>query len=121
MKHFGADLSALEKTEAIKQISGLLDTFVDAREYGSILNVSSYDWNLLHRFISKTNEDAQSSLFTTGIDYTKEQLQKLICVGQVMSQKYDVVVTNPPYMGSSGMGAKLSEYVKKNWVNAKSG
>ncbi len=37
-----------------------------------------------------------------------------------MAQKYDVVVTNPPYMGSSGMGAKLAEYVKKNYPDSKS-
>ena len=36
-----------------------------------------------------------------------------------MAQKYDVVVTNPPYMGSSGMGAKLSEFVKKNYPETK--
>jgi len=37
-----------------------------------------------------------------------------------MSIKYDVVITNPPYMGSSGMGPKLSEYVKKNYPDSKS-
>lgn len=39
---------------------------------------------------------------------------------RLLAQKYDVVVTNPPYMGSSGMGAKLSEYVKKNYPDSKS-
>ena len=37
-----------------------------------------------------------------------------------MSQKYDVVVTNPPYMGGSGMGAKLAGFVKKNYPDSKS-
>lgn len=41
-------------------------------------------------------------------------------VAQTLAQKYDVVVTNPPYMGSSGMGAKLAEYVKKNYPDSKS-
>ena len=35
-------------------------------------------------------------------------------------KKYDVVVTNTPYMGSSGMGAKLSEFVKSNYPDSKS-
>ena len=39
---------------------------------------------------------------------------------RLLHQKYDVVVTNPPYMGSSGMGGKLSEYVKKNYPDSKS-
>lgn len=41
-------------------------------------------------------------------------------MAQTLAQKYDVVVTNPPYMGSSGMGAKLAEYVKKNYPDSKS-
>ena len=36
----------------------------------------------------------------------------LIQVAEVMAKKYDVVVTNPPYMGSNGMNARLAEYVK---------
>ena len=38
---------------------------------------------------------------------------------RLLAQKYDVVVTNPPYMGSSGMGAKLSEFVKNNYPDSK--
>jgi hypothetical protein len=39
---------------------------------------------------------------------------------RLLAQKYDVVVTNPPYMGSSGMGGKLSDFVKKNYPDSKS-
>ncbi|MGI6252177.1 MAG: BREX-1 system adenine-specific DNA-methyltransferase PglX [Aminivibrio sp.] len=38
---------------------------------------------------------------------------------KLLAQKYDVVVTNPPYMGSSGMGAKMSNFVKKNYPDSK--
>ena len=48
------------------------------------------------------------------------ELLPLVQVAEVLAQKYDVVVTNPPYMGSSGMGAKLAEYVKKNYPDSKS-
>lgn len=37
-----------------------------------------------------------------------------------MAQKYDVVVTNPPYMGASGMGPKLTKFVKDNYPDTKS-
>lgn len=37
-----------------------------------------------------------------------------------LSQKYHVVVTNPPYMGNSGMGAKLAEFVKSKYSDSKS-
>lgn len=41
-------------------------------------------------------------------------------VAEALAQKYDVVVTNPPYMGSSGMSANLSGFVKKNYPDSKS-
>ncbi|MDT3699415.1 MAG: Eco57I restriction-modification methylase domain-containing protein [Thermincola sp.] len=44
----------------------------------------------------------------------------MIEVAFVLSQKYDVVVTNPPYMGSGGMCGKLSEYLKKEYPDNKS-
>ena len=49
-----------------------------------------------------------------------EYLLRLIDVGEALAQKYDAVVTNPPYMGSSGMSGKLSDYVKKNYPDSKS-
>lgn len=39
---------------------------------------------------------------------------------RLLAQKYDVVCTNPPYMGGSGMSAKLGEFVKKNYLDSKS-
>ena len=61
MEYFGKGLSDLEKNNARKQLGGLLDTFKDAREYGSILSVENYDWDLLRRFVSGVVE--QNPLF----------------------------------------------------------
>ena len=47
-------------------------------------------------------------------------MPKLIRQAKLLSRKYDVVVTNPPYMGSGGMDAKLSKYVKDNYPDSKS-
>ena len=49
------------------------------------------------------------------VDY----LLPLVKQAQVMSQKYDVVVTNPPYMGASGMSDKLSSYTKNHYPDSK--
>lgn len=120
LKYFGAGLNDFERNDAMNQITGLLDTFVDAKEYGSILNVDSCNWDLLRRFAAETNDGGQMSLDSIGLEDTKEQLRLLIEIGQVMAQKYDVVVTNPPYMGSSNMGAKLFNYIKTNYAEFKS-
>lgn len=119
LKYFGADLSPIEKNKAKLQIIGLLDTMVDAKEYGSILNVENYDWDLFHRFVESIDDAGQMTLDTIGADHTQAQLLALIKIARVMAQKYEVVVTNPPYMGVSGMSARLSQYVKDNYPDSK--
>lgn len=119
LKYFGADLSSIERNKAKLQISGLLDTMVDAKEYGSILNVETYDWELLQRYADDLDDNGQMSLDSIGIDKTQELLHLLVMQGMVMAQKYEVVVTNPPYMGSSGMNAKLNDFVKENYPDTK--
>lgn len=120
LKYLGAGMDELERNNALNQLTGLLDTFADAKEYGSILNVDACDWELLRRFVEQSGEDEQMSMDSFGLEDTKEQLRVLIDIGQTMAQKYDTVVTNPPYMGSSGMGVKLSEFLKRNYSDTKS-
>lgn len=119
LKYFGAELDKMERNTAILQIEGLLDTLVDAKEYGSILNVDAYDWDLLRRFVSGTDVDGQISFDTYGLDETAEKLKELIEIGAIMAQKYDAVATNPPYMTAGGMNPKLSKYVKKYYAEGK--
>lgn len=120
LKYFGAELDVMERNTAILQIEGLLDTLIDAKEYGSILNVDAYDWDLLRRFVNSTDVDGQISVDTYGLDETAEKLKKLIEIGAVMAQKYDAVVTNPPYAGMNKMDAKLNQFVQKNYSDFKS-
>lgn len=120
LKYFGAGLNEIEKNNAITQMNGLLDTFKDAKEYGSILTVDRYDWGLLDRFVSSIELIGQMSMYTVGLDDTAEELKQLIAQGKVLAQKYHAIITNPPYMGGSGMSPKLSEYVKNNYPDTKS-
>lgn len=120
LKFFGTHLSDVERNLAVMQIEGLLDTFVDAREYGSILNMDTCDWDVLERFVEDLGTVGQISFESVGSEETQESLRKLVRVAKNLGQKYDAVVTNPPYMGASGMGAKLSKYVKDNYPESKS-
>jgi hypothetical protein len=120
LKFFGTHLSDMERNLAVMQIEGLLDTFKDAREYGSILNVDACDWNVLERFVNDLGTIGQISFESVGSEETQEDLRKLVRVARNLGRKYDTVVTNPPYMGASGMGARLSKYVKDNYPDSKS-
>ena len=120
LQFFGTHLSEMERNLAVMQITKLLDVFKDAKEYGSILNVDAYDWNVLNNFVDDLGMNGQISFESMGSEETQKQLKKLIGAAENLGQKYDAVVTNPPYMGASGMGAKLSKYVKDNYPDSKS-
>ena len=124
MKHlayFGAQLDELAKPVALNQMQELIATLHDAKEYGSIISVADYDWDLLHQFAAEFDVSGEMNLFDSfGIEATQQRLQELVAVGEVLAQKYEVVVTNPPYMGGGSMSAKLSNFVKANFADSKS-
>jgi hypothetical protein len=120
LNYLGSGCSEDERNKALEQIGILLDTFKDAKEYGSILNVEEFDAELLEKFISQSEPDGQISMHTVGIEETIQELRQIIAVGKVLSEKYHTVVTNPPYMGGSNMNARLNEFIKKNYADYKS-
>ncbi len=119
LKYFGVGLVEEEKNASLMQIEGLLNILNDAKEYGSLLNVEDYDWELLEKFVENTDTESQISFETYGLDETAEQLKRLIRIGKVMAQKYEIVATNPPYAGTSNLSAKVNNFVKKNYPDSK--
>ena len=101
------------------KLTAAMDTIIselhDAKEYGSILTVTPQDWSVLYDRFSEITEDINMSR-----EMALKELLPLVQVAEALAQKYDVVVTNPPYMGASGMSMKLSDYVKKNYPDSKS-
>lgn len=85
LKYFGAGMDDIEKNAAKMQLEGLLDTMTDAKEYGSILNVESYNWDLLRRFVAAEDTDGQISMDSVGVEETAEQLNRLIDIGETLS------------------------------------
>ena len=119
LKYFGAGMDDIEKNAAKMQLEGLLNTLTDAKEYGSILNVESYNWDLLRRFVAAEDTDGQISMDSVGVEDTAEQLNRLIDIGETMARKYWVTVTNPPYANTSKLDESINEYLKKYYPNSK--
>lgn len=94
-----------------------MDTIIkelhDAKEYGSIITVSKQDWDALYARFDEIEED---------IDMHREvalrKLLPLVQTAQALAQKYDVVVTNPPYRGIGDVGAKLQDFVKEKYSDS---
>ena len=102
----------------------LLDTFKNAKEYGSILQpkVTLAELDALQEQLREVDGASDMGSLTDQLvaGQIVNVLYPLIEQARMLVQKYDVVVTNPPYMGSSGMNARLSDYVKKVYPDSKS-
>ena len=121
LHYFGVQLDEFSKNAAIIQMQGLISQMHDAKEYGSIITVDNYDWDLLRQFVVEYDVSNSFDLFNAnGIEETQKRLKELVAVGEVLATKYEVVVTNPPYMGAGNMGTKLAAFVKINFPNSKS-
>ena len=82
--------------------------YADGREFGSLLTVETLE--------PRPEPTEELSLFEESYEHQLNTWN----FRRLLAQKYDVVVTNPPYMGSSGMSAALSEFVKKRFPDSKS-
>ena len=115
-------LGRLGKQESTAR--ALLEGFKNAKEYGSILQpkVTLAELDALQEQLREVDGASDMGSFTD--QFVAGQLLRVLCPlveqARMLVQKYDVVVTNPPYMGSSGMNARLSDYVKKVYPDSKS-
>jgi very-short-patch-repair endonuclease len=115
-------------TEGIKPQVYHPSGYPDGEEFGSLVEVDSLSLfpsfggeaapNGADGVVDNKPQLARGQLVFEDSDY--EQNLRIWNYKRLLSQKYDVVVTNPPYMGSSGMGGKLAEFVKKNYPDSKS-
>lgn len=101
----------------------LLAAFADAKEYGSILHVDLTlpELNRLRARLDQMKAQEQTSLLAMADSADAvAAVEPLLMQAETLVRKYDVVVTNPPYMGSSGMNEKLSKLVKDEYPDSKS-
>lgn len=104
---------------AQNQIQLMIDTFKDAKEYGSILEVKDFDFDFWHERLNTIQTLNMGLLYIDVIAELQAKLPTLVKQAQIMQQKYECVIANPPYMGNKGMSTKLSEYVKKHYPKSK--
>ena len=110
----------LNSQEHQDTLNYLLDAFVDAKEYGSILQIKPLDYEgLKEAWETSAAATAGDINMVMWYDAVNESVKQLIEQAIMLSQKYDVVATNPPYMGAKKMDGALTEYTKKHYVHSK--
>ena len=109
--------SNIDKDKTRSDLKNILDVFKYGDDLGSIINISKdVDISDLKELISSDNDEGQIDLLS---DSVKEELEIILNVVEVLNNKYDVSVTNPPYMGGGKMDAPLKKYVQKNYPDSK--
>lgn len=117
------EASELEGVTQRQTLEYIRNTFNDAKEYGSILDVEHFNIDYLEKRLEGFSNDTEDQGNITDRIVKAEILEKMpeiVLQTKIMGIKYDVVCTNPPYMGGSGIGEKLSNYIKRNYINSKS-
>ncbi|MTI67136.1 MAG: BREX-1 system adenine-specific DNA-methyltransferase PglX [Firmicutes bacterium] len=102
-----------------KDFKLLVDTFKDAKIYGSILKVDNINFNSIEKRLDEIKNE-QTLMYSLGYkNVLLNIVPLLIKQGRIMNKKYEIVVTNPPYMGHGRMNKKLKEYVQDYYSDVK--
>ena len=104
----------------IKDIEWLVETFRYGKTIGSLLKVDKKDFKSISDSIDLLDQNGVRTIFNYNffVDGIK-CLRHLVKQAEVMSAKYDVMITNPPYIGISAMEAPVKDYAVKYYPNSK--
>ena len=117
------------KDNNLNNLSKIIEDFEDAKEYGSILKLETIDRETLEKefnLLKESLDNEQGTLIFNedeldiNIEEDLELIESLIAQHITLTNKYEAVVTNPPYMGGKGFSPKLKTYVEKNYKDSKS-
>lgn len=122
--NYHVDDFLLDKTRGTthqETLSYILSAFIDAKEYGSIMQLEQRDYEgLAYAWKYTSSQTAGNFNLTLWYAAVQGTIPPLIRQAILLSKKYDVVCTNPPYMGSSNMNGKLAKFMKDNYPDSKS-
>ena len=117
-KEFIEELISQDKTNE-KNWNYLHNVFKNAKEYGSILDIKNINFDELFNDIC-TYESNKNNLNQYKYQNEIQLMKNIIQQSKLLAKNYDIVATNPPYMGNSGMNPNLKDYLKKNYPQSKS-
>ena len=105
---------------AQQQINNLVETFKDAKIYGSIIKVKDFDFDFWEQRLIDIQSLNMGLLYSDVVEELKTKLPQLIKQARIMQQQYECVITNPPYMGNKYMEPRLAEFIQKEYKDVKS-
>lgn len=92
----------------------IISELSNAKDYGSLIKVKDKNWELIDKRVESIR--GEISLYSQSIN---NDIVPMINVAKILCQRYDIIVTNPPYMGIKNMSATLGDYLRKNFPDNK--
>ncbi|MCL2146837.1 MAG: BREX-1 system adenine-specific DNA-methyltransferase PglX [Synergistaceae bacterium] len=116
----GASMTESEKIASSEDLKYLVELFSKGKEYGSAMKIElEINYERLRKYIHDYSLGQMTFEHNEFVQHA-EYLDHMIDVAAVLSRKYDVVVTNPPYMSASNMNSALYDFTQKVYSNSKS-
>lgn len=110
----------IEKRIYRDDVEYLINVFNDAKEYGAILEVKEINFRAIEKRIEEIKNGGTNDIFEWQYkNIILEKIPGLVRQAKIMSPKYDVVCTNPPYMGNKSMNDNLKNYLENNFNDSK--
>lgn len=108
------DIDALDPASELRRRPELIEALAHLGEVGSLLNPTPEDLGTLKGELMR---DLSGDLF---VSHTQAGIERAAELCEALSRTFDVVVANPPYMGSSSFNPFMSKWMKKNYPDFKS-
>lgn len=107
--------------ESIEITEYLVETFRYAKTIGSLLKVENKNYSAILDDIKRCEKNELPDVFENDFFvFGLKELKYLIVLASTMCRKYDVMITNPPYLGSSKMEINAKNYFVDEYPNSKS-
>ena len=106
-----------EEVEAVEQ---LVEIFRNGKTLGSLIKIRPLNYVAIESVLSKLKNKVVATIFN--LDFVSEGaalLKALLTQAKVLSAKYDVMITNPPYISPSSMDASVKDYAARYYPNSK--
>ncbi len=112
------DLNLLSDDE-IALFDYIVDTFENGKTIGSLLKVKTIDFESLENALGKIKKTVSSLFNVEFLSVGIKRLEELTNLAKLLSSKYDVMITNPPYIGIPSMEDPVKDYAVRNYPNSK--
>lgn len=106
--------------ETFEEVKKFITQFKDAKILGSLIDSTEYDKEMLEQRLESIKSNPAKDLFEEDIrKVVLDLLPDLLKQAEIMNRQYDILVTNPPYMGNKYMDSRLTKFIQTNYSETK--